>query len=79
MAQLGRAERLQIMLTAEELSALDNWRFASRMPSRAAAIRDLLRRGLASEGVELAGTGRHSSNFGVLGVTPQANDGAGSE
>jgi hypothetical protein len=66
MAQLERAERLQIMLSAEELAALDDWRFTKRMPSRAAAIRELLRRGLTAEGVELAEPSRHSSNFGVL-------------
>ena len=33
-----RDERLQIMLTDEELMALDDWRFAMRMPSRAAAL-----------------------------------------
>jgi hypothetical protein len=66
MAQLGRPERLQIMLSGEELAALDDWRFARRMPSRAAAIRDLLRRGLGVEGVALAETGKHSANFGVL-------------
>ena len=37
MSDLTRGERLQIMLTAEELEALDNWRFARRMPSRASA------------------------------------------
>ena len=26
------------MLTLEELDALDNWRFAHRMPSRAASV-----------------------------------------
>ena len=46
---LARGERLQIMLTRDELTALDDWRFGKRMPSRAAAIRELLRRGLASE------------------------------
>lgn len=46
----GREQRLQIMLTPEELEALDTWRFNARMPSRAAAIRELLRRGLAAEG-----------------------------
>jgi hypothetical protein len=66
MGRLDRPERLQIMLSAEELAALDDWRFARRMPSRAAAIRDLLRRGLAAEGVALANPGRRSSNFGVL-------------
>jgi hypothetical protein len=66
MAELGRPERLQIMLNEDELAALDDWRFAQRMPSRAAAIRELLRRGLVAEGVELAEVGRRSSNFGVL-------------
>jgi hypothetical protein len=66
MGDLTRPERLQIMLTAEELSALDDWRFVRRMPSRAAAVRDLLRRGLAAEGMVLAETGRHSGSFGVI-------------
>ena len=79
MAQLNRPERLQIMLAEDELAALDDWRFSKRMPSRAAAIRDLLRRGLAAEGVDLAETGRPSGNFGVLGEgqadgTAEAND-----
>jgi len=66
MSELERPERLQIMLSADELAALDDWRFAKRMPSRAAAIRDLLRRGLATESVGLAKAGRASANFGVL-------------
>ena len=49
-SDLERAERLQVMLRTDELLALDNWRFEKRMPSRAAAIRELMRRGLASEG-----------------------------
>lgn len=65
MNDLLRGERLQIMLTREELAALDNWRFAKRMPSRAAAIRELLKRGLASEGFNLAEGGRKSQDFGV--------------
>ena len=44
-----RAERLQVMLTPAELDALDDWRFARRMPTRAAAIRELLRLGLAAD------------------------------
>jgi hypothetical protein len=66
MAELTRPERLQIMLTAEELAAVDDWRFARRMPSRAAAVRDLLRLGLAAEGIGLAAPGRGSRSFGVL-------------
>ena len=46
MGELNRGERLQIMLMPEELRVIDTWRFAKRMPSRAAAIRELLKRGL---------------------------------
>ena len=50
MSLLERGERLQVMLSAEELAAVENWRFERRMPSRAAAIRELLRRGLQTDG-----------------------------
>lgn len=63
--EVGRAERLQIMLSAEELVVLDDFRFKTRMPSRAAAIRELLRRGLAAEEASLAAFGEKSSNYGV--------------
>ena len=43
MSDLERGERLQIMLSADELRAVENWRFEKRMPSRAAAVRELLR------------------------------------
>src|SRR5262245_1638047 len=38
---LAREERLQIMLSPKELEAVDNFRFLHRMPSRAAAVREL--------------------------------------
>jgi hypothetical protein len=41
MSAEPRGERLQIMLTIDELTALDQWRFSRHMPSRAAAIREL--------------------------------------
>jgi hypothetical protein len=69
MSELTRGERLQIMLTGEELKALDNWRFAKRMPSRAAAIRELLKRGLTAEGFAAAEDGSKSQDFGVTGET----------
>jgi hypothetical protein len=62
---LTRGERLQIMLTKEELEALDNWRFSRRMPSRAAAVRELLKRGLAAEGFPTADGASRSQDFGV--------------
>ena len=65
MSDLTRGERLQIMLTEEELSAVDDWRFKKRMPSRAAAVRELLRRGLAADGFLLADGGQKSEDFGV--------------
>lgn len=66
MSQLERAERLQIMLNGEELEALENWRFEKRMPSRAAAVRELLRRGLAADGFMTAESGAKSQDFGVI-------------
>ena len=65
-----RGERLQIMLSADELTVLDDFRFKKRMPSRAAAIRELLKRGLAAEGWEAAAFGAKSEDFGVTGRTP---------
>ena len=67
MAQsLIRPERLQIMLSPEELEAVDDFRFKRRMPSRASAIRELLNRGLSAEGFAVAGAGRRSNSFGVV-------------
>lgn len=63
---LKRGERLQIMLEPEELKALDDFRYANRMPSRAAAIRELLRRGLATESSAANVTAARSSAFGVI-------------
>jgi hypothetical protein len=65
MPDLTRGERLQIMLTRKELEALDTWRFSRRMPSRAAAIRELLKRGLAAEGFAVADSELKSADFGV--------------
>lgn len=65
-----RGERLQIMLTEEELKALDDWRFQKHMPSRAAAIRELLKRGLAAEGFDIADFRNKSKEFGVTGTLP---------
>jgi hypothetical protein len=71
--KVSRGERLQIMLTNEELSALDDWRFKTRMPSRASAVRELLKRGLMAEGFALAKQGRKSQAFGILdAATPRA-------
>jgi hypothetical protein len=70
---LTRGERLQIMLSPEELAAVDNFRFKQRMPSRAAAVRDLLRLGLAAVGIMPAQAGLKSASFGVFDTGPQGH------
>jgi hypothetical protein len=62
----ARGERLQLMLTPDELAALDDFRFKHRMPSRAAAVRELLKRGLSGEGFLRAAIGTKSTDYGVL-------------
>ena len=66
-----RGERLQIMLTKEELTAVDTWRFGRRMPSRAAAVRELLRRGLSAEGFAVSDGATKSGDYGVIGKETQ--------
>jgi hypothetical protein len=64
-----REERLQIMLDSDELRVVDTFRFEHRMPSRAAAVRELFRLGLAAAGAvsgRVATEGARSSDYGVL-------------
>jgi hypothetical protein len=76
LSNLTREERLQIMLTDAELTALDDWRFRHRMPSRAAAVRELLKRGLAAEGVEIADGRTKSQDYGVTNKLDGEGEGA---
>lgn len=77
MSETDRVERLQLILTREELTALDDWRFANRMPTRAAAIRELLKRGMA---VRVDGSGslsiRRSRDVRVVERRPDGGNGA---
>lgn len=66
MNETSRGERLQLMLTPEELSIIDEFRFQNRMPSRAAAVRELLKRGLAVLGHPVAPFGATSKDYGVI-------------
>jgi hypothetical protein len=47
-AKRERTERLEFILPTDELAAIDEFRYRARMPSLAAAVRELLSRGLAS-------------------------------
>jgi len=66
----NRGERLQIMLFGDELILLDDFRYKTRMPSRASAVRELLKRGLAAEGFGSAAFGTKSEEFGISGKMP---------
>jgi hypothetical protein len=67
-----RVERLQVMLSPDELAAVDDFRFKHRMPTRAAAVRELLKFGLAAAGVD--GTaGAKSSEYGVFNRGPDGH------
>ena len=63
---LAREQRLQIMLSSKELEAVDTYRFLHRMPSRAAAVRELLRHGIANVGAVVENAGVRSGDYGVL-------------
>jgi metal-responsive CopG/Arc/MetJ family transcriptional regulator len=62
----GSSERLQILLKKAELAAIDDFRFANRLPSRSSAIREILRRGLLADGHDVNFEGSQSRDFGVL-------------
>jgi hypothetical protein len=71
---LARGERLQIMLAPDELALVDDFRFKKRMPSRAAAVRELFRLGLSMAKSSPAEAGQKSADFGVIA---KSNDGIG--
>jgi len=57
----SRVERVQVILTGEELALVDDFRYEKRMRSRTAAARELLKRGLAAEGFGTTAVGSKSS------------------
>ncbi len=61
-----RSERLQILLAPAELEAIDDWRYDHRIPTRAAAIRELLRRGLTAEHLAAPADNADTSDYGVI-------------
>ena len=71
----SRGERLQVMVSGEELVVLDDFRFRHRMPSRSAAARELLKRGLAAGGFRAAPFGTKSEEYGVVGEMPKSSRG----
>lgn len=43
-----KSERVVVLMTPDEVRAIDDWSFANRIRSRAEAVRELARRGLAA-------------------------------
>lgn len=68
MSTRERHERMQFMLSSQELEALESFRFRHRLPSRAAAIREALRRGLGVSEKLIVGSSQ-SADFGLLQQT----------
>jgi hypothetical protein len=62
----ARETRLQIMLSPDELEAVDNFRFTHRMPSRAATVRELLRRRIGAAKAVVENAGIKSGEYSVL-------------
>ena len=56
MREVGRDNRLQVMLTDNELSAINDYQFDTRLTSRAEAVRELIRLGLETHRHRAAGT-----------------------
>jgi hypothetical protein len=55
------------MLDPDEMELIDKWQHEKGMPSRAAAMRELLRRGMDNEGLNDPDYRRKSKDFGVGG------------
>jgi hypothetical protein len=70
-----RGERLQVMLSPEELTAIDDFRFRHRMPTRAAAVRELLKLGLAALTSDGGRIRMKSSGYGVFRRGPDGHTG----
>ena len=73
MSGLSRETRLQIMLDEPELAAIDDYRFQNRIPSRAAAVRQLLRLGLQAFDA-VPNHGIRSADYGVLRNSDGSSD-----
>ena len=63
MQEKRERQCVPVTLTRQELSAIDDYRFERRIPTRAQAVRALLRRCLTVAGVELRSTDERSRSW----------------
>ena len=61
-----RTIKLQIILEDIEVDVIDSWRFLNGIPSRQAAMHELIRRGLTDESFNSAHWGAASEKYGVV-------------
>ncbi|WDI32975.1 PAS domain-containing protein [Hyphococcus flavus] len=62
-----RESKLNVIVNDEEMEAIDDWRFKHRLPSRAAAIRELIGRGMSVDSPEVdTSIVQSTKNIGVL-------------
>ena len=54
MKQKGRTYRLQVEIAHDDWRAIEDFWFRERLPTRAAAVRELLRRGLLKNSEEIS-------------------------
>lgn len=62
------------MLDVDELEAIDEWRFDNRLPTRAAAIRELIKRGLMNRSLRPPET-KDARTTDFSAVPDDGNDG----
>jgi len=54
MKQKERSIRLQLEVSANERRAIEDFQFRERIPTKSAAVRELLRRGLVRDSEEIS-------------------------
>lgn len=60
-----RTEKIQVSLSPEEIQQIEEWQFKHRVPSRAAAIRELIGRSVDSD-LPVVEDRLHSKDIGIL-------------
>ena len=65
----GETERLHIKISAEELEAVEDWRYANRVPSKSEAVRRLVQIGL---GFDALADDIHATSIALVGDVAEA-------
>jgi len=66
MKKQRRKEVIQIKFSADEIDAINEWRFKHRLPTFAAAVRELVCRGIESEEMDDPPANQPTETYGVI-------------